>query len=68
MYSYPHNVKHPFDIFYVPNSCKASTESVFLPSHDQLFNEVDARDISVNFINFKRDIIITSSSFPPENY
>ena len=41
IYSYLLNVRHPFDIIYLPNSCKASTNSFFLPSNDDLMCEVD---------------------------
>ena len=50
-YSYPHNVKHPFDIMYLPNSFEASRESFFMPCNDQFTSEMDARDIGTKFIN-----------------
>ena len=41
-------------IIHLPNSCKRSTDSFILPSNDQLTSEVDAKDISEMFVNFKR--------------
>ena len=42
-YSYPQNVKYPFDITYLPNSCEAGSESLLLQSNDQLTSEVTSR-------------------------
>ena len=51
-YSYPQNLKHPFDVTYLPNSCEASVDSFFLPSNDQLTSEVAFKDLSIWFLNF----------------
>ena len=51
---YPHNLRYPFGIIYLPNSCKASSDSFFLPSTDELTSKVGSRHLNITFLNFKK--------------
>ena len=52
-YSYPHYVRHPFDIVHLPNSCKATMESFFLLSKKQVISEVNVKRYKCKIYKFE---------------
>ena len=50
----PYNLRHPFDIIYLPNSCEVTSNSFPLPSNEHLISEVDSKNLNIKFINFER--------------
>ena len=50
---YPNSLKHPFNIIYLPNLCEASSNSILLPSNDQIISEKDSWNLSNKCLNFE---------------
>ena len=53
-YSNSLNLRHPFGITHLPNSCEEGSDSFFLPSNDELTHEMDSWSLSIKFINFDK--------------